>query len=389
MAKEYKLPFKVGQLAEAQSFENGFRGAWFRCKIQKISCRRGHWNALLEYFDYPDEKHTWTKLYQYPPYNVGKSKDKRQLMLRPQYPSVKLKNEVSDVSSISEATVVADGNWQVGDLVDWWANGCYWSGHLTKLFGNGEAELALTPPPVGEGAMYEVSFKDLRPSLDWSPNFGWIVPTSQDGDSVRRCAQLIQPVNQVLGRFPVLEIHSMGEGRKDSQATAGSSTSPSFSPHSSANLSPASDEKGDFKTSELAEHRIVDPQKEATNTSKKVRRSYISSCSHTGDESAEKSSLLDKGSNSSCIGVDSEKTTGPTEKVNYSSCPLKKFRTSDGVQLHSMGSDSTEAAILDLEELANKIKWLKGLLEFGGPVSNAAARPSWKFVERHTSSVNK
>lgn len=87
---------------------------------------------------------TWTQLYQYHPYNVGKSKEKKQLMLRPQYPLVKLKNEVSDVSSISLATVVADGNWQAGDLVDWRANGCYWSGHLTKLLGNSKAEVIIS-----------------------------------------------------------------------------------------------------------------------------------------------------------------------------------------------------------------------------------------------------
>lgn len=34
MLKEVQLPFKVGQSAEAQSFENGFRGAWFRCKVR-------------------------------------------------------------------------------------------------------------------------------------------------------------------------------------------------------------------------------------------------------------------------------------------------------------------------------------------------------------------
>ncbi|KAK4733071.1 hypothetical protein R3W88_007332 [Solanum pinnatisectum] len=374
MGKEDQLPFKVGQSAEAQSFENGFRGAWFRCKIQKINCRKGHWNALLEYFDYPDEKLTWTKLYQNPPYNVGKLKEKTQLMLRPQYPSVKLKNEVSNVSSISEATVVVDGNWQAGDLVDWWANGCYWSGHLTKLLGNNEAELALTPPPVGEGALYEVSFKDLRRSLEWSPDFGWTLPTSQVG--VRRCAQLIQPVNQAL--------HFTSEGR------TGYSSDISFSTHSSANLSPASDEKRDFKTTELAERPpIIDlPKEAAVNTSKKVRRSDICSSSHTGDESTKESILSDKGSGS-CTGVDLAKTAaGPTENFSYSSCPLKKFRTSDGVQLHSTGSDRTEAAILDLEELVNKIKWLKGLLELGKPMSNVA-RPSWKFVEHHASFGNK
>ncbi|XP_010317403.2 uncharacterized protein [Solanum lycopersicum] len=329
MGKEDQLPFKVGQSAEAQSFENGFRGAWFRCKIQKISCRKGHWNALLEYFDYPDEKLTWTKLYQNPPYNVGKVKEKTQLMLRPQYPLVKVKTEVSNFSSTSETTVVVDGNWQAGDLVDWWANGCYWSGHLTKLLGNNEAE-----------------------------------------DGVRRCAQLVQPVNRAL--------HSMSTGR------TGYSSDLSFSIHSTANLSPASDD------TDLAERPlIIDlPKEAAVNTLKKVRQSDICSSSHTGDESTKESFFSDKGSGS-CTGVDLAKTTaGPTENFSYSSCPLKKFRTSDGVQLHSTGSDTTEAAILDLEELVNKIKWLKGLLELGKPMSNVAI-PSWKFVEHHASFGNK
>ncbi|CAN4116552.1 unnamed protein product [Withania somnifera] len=296
MLKEYQLPFKVGQSSEAQSFKNGFRGAWFRCKIQKISCRRGHWNALCQFN--------------------------------------------------SEAIVVADGNWQAGDLVDWWANGCYWSGKLPKIFGSSEAELALTPPPVGEGAIYEVSSKDLHPSLDWSPNFGWAVPTSQDGDSVRRrCAQLFQPVNQAFGRFPALEIQSISEASRDSPARTGSSSDLSFSTHSSANLSPVPYKKRDSKTTEWSD---------------------ISSGSHTGDESTKESCLSDK-SSSSCIG---------------------KFRTSDGIRLHSMGSDSTEAAILELEELIDKIKWLRGLLELGKPVPNAAM-PSWKFVEHHISSGKK
>lgn len=76
-----------------------------------------------------------------PPYNIGKLKDKKQLMLRPQYPPVKLKNEVSGVSSISDAMIVVDGNWKAGDMVDWWANGCYWSGQLIKLLGNSKAEV--------------------------------------------------------------------------------------------------------------------------------------------------------------------------------------------------------------------------------------------------------
>ncbi|KAL0348962.1 UNVERIFIED_CONTAM: hypothetical protein Sangu_1124000 [Sesamum angustifolium] len=87
MENVIKLHFKVGELAEARSFQSGYRGAWFRCKIE------------------------------------------------------------------------------------------------------------LHPPPLGEGSSYEIHLKDIRPSLDWSPQCGWTVP-NQEGDTGRACAQLIKPVNQ-------------------------------------------------------------------------------------------------------------------------------------------------------------------------------------------------
>lgn len=34
MDQRYQLPFEAGQSAEARSFEVGYRGAWFRCKVQ-------------------------------------------------------------------------------------------------------------------------------------------------------------------------------------------------------------------------------------------------------------------------------------------------------------------------------------------------------------------
>nr|XP_009775788.1 PREDICTED: uncharacterized protein LOC104225642 [Nicotiana sylvestris] len=246
MDQRYQLPFEAGQSAEARSFEVGYRGAWFRCKIKEISRRGGHWKALLEYFDYPDESMfsgmfwlscffgrlnskcqcskkmctdnhlmpsmysevdmknmqpqrtelTWTELYQVPPYQSGKSKEIRQLILRPEYPPTHLKSKVSDVTSTSDVTIVTDGTWKAGDLVDWWTADCYWFGKLTKLLGNGKAEIELVPPPLGEGATYEVFVKDLRPSLDWSPEFVWAVPASQDGENRRGCARLLKPVSQ-------------------------------------------------------------------------------------------------------------------------------------------------------------------------------------------------
>lgn len=76
-----------------------------------------------------------------PPYQSGKSKEIRQLILRPEYPPTHLKSKVSDVTSTSDVTIVTDGTWKAGDLVDWWTADCYWFGKLTKLLGNGKAEV--------------------------------------------------------------------------------------------------------------------------------------------------------------------------------------------------------------------------------------------------------
>lgn len=46
-----------------------------------------------------------------------------------------------DINSIQEVIVVITGNWSVGDPVDWLTDDCYWSGKLTKLLGDGKAEV--------------------------------------------------------------------------------------------------------------------------------------------------------------------------------------------------------------------------------------------------------
>ena len=67
----------------------------------------------------------------------------------------------------------------------------------------------------------------------------------------------------------------------------------------------------------------------------------------------------------------------------YSGSP-KKMRIGGTISLNSMSSDTLEAAVMDLEELANRVKWLKGILESGVPFSNGV-RPAWKFVEHRGS----
>ncbi|XP_073048864.1 uncharacterized protein [Primulina eburnea] len=189
------LPFKIGDLAEARTFEHGYRGAWFRCKIIEISTREGNAGHISEYYDFPDEKLEWTEFYQTNPYRVGRTRERKELMLRPPYPPFYSKSQMPLVSEISEVTVIVDEAWKVGDLVDWWTTDCYWSGRIEALLGDCKATLKLRRPPHGEGKTYEVLYKDLRPSLDWSPQRGWTVPT-QGGKHGRVCARIIEPLNQ-------------------------------------------------------------------------------------------------------------------------------------------------------------------------------------------------
>ncbi|KZV17835.1 hypothetical protein F511_01644 [Dorcoceras hygrometricum] len=144
MNQKINLPFKIGDLAEAKSFEEGYRGAWFRCKIREISTREGNVGHVSEYYDFPEEKLEWTQLYQMTPYNVGRTRESKiELMLRPPYPPIYRRSEMPRVSEISEVTVIVDDKWKVGDLVDWWTTDCYWSGRIMGLFGNRKATVII------------------------------------------------------------------------------------------------------------------------------------------------------------------------------------------------------------------------------------------------------
>ncbi|CAK9143561.1 unnamed protein product [Ilex paraguariensis] len=381
MDKHEVLPFKVGQLAEARSFLSGYRSAWFRCKIKEITRIRGRIVHALEYFDFPDEKVKLTRLYQVPPLYGKKSKGiKRWLMVRPCYPPVYHKSQMPHVREISEVAVIVDGVWKVGDLVDWWTDGCYWSGTITQILANGRIQIELPHPPLGEGASYEVSCNDLRPSLDWSPDIGWTVPSSMDGENIRCCARLIQPKNPAAGAFP--EIHAMEEGRKYSEDTAGSSFNVSISSHRSDNSLPAPDKSKRSRTGELLEQPLSTVPKETMLITETNMEAGM------GDNGAGKTSCSDSVSSSHGRDASAEVTGQNVGEDLHCPSGSKKSRDTEGVLSNSMCSDTLEAAILDLEELANKVKWLKGILQFGVPLSTTA-RPSWKFVEQRPSSVPK
>ncbi|KAI8561045.1 hypothetical protein RHMOL_Rhmol04G0305600 [Rhododendron molle] len=363
------LPLKVGEVAESRCFQTGFRGAWFRCKIKEICWRKGHIVFALEYFDFPDEKIGCTRIYQVPPVIKMSKEKKRQLMVRPRYPPICHESQLLCAEAISEETVVINGAWKVGDLVDWWNAGAQWSGRVAQILSNDRVQIELPPPPVGEGSCYEVSCIDLRPSLDWSPDYGWSVPTSKEGEDVI-CARIIKPENQgknssslyicslkfedihAATGLPKLEIDAMDEGIKDVQATHVSSSDASFSSQISSNSLPQTYSSADENTG----LGIGDSTIGKTSSSASFSTSYVR------DTSTENAALPAEEDQSYCIG------------------PSMKMRTSDNISLNAVNADTLEASIIDLEELVNKVKWLKGILELGAPLSNAG-RPPWKFME--------
>lgn len=187
------LPFEVGRTIEARSFELGFRGAWFRCKITKIFNKGRALFYDLEYLDFTEEGIHTTKVFQ-----KRLAENENILMVRPIRPRQSHENEegCGGEEEEEEEVVVVHGLWKVGDLVDWWKDDCYWSGTVLEVREEVETvKIELVPEPYGEGKSYDAMFKDLVPSLEWSLEDGWIVPFSKVGEK-RQCAKLMKLPNE-------------------------------------------------------------------------------------------------------------------------------------------------------------------------------------------------
>ncbi|KAL1559575.1 hypothetical protein AAHA92_09904 [Salvia divinorum] len=366
METKVNLPFKVGQLAEVRSFEEGYRGAWFRCKIQKICKKKGKLGHTLEYIDFSEEKLDWTMLYQVPSHYNGNIKGYYgELMVRPPYPPLYNAKEMPHVSEITEVTVIVGDSWRVGNLVDWWSSDCYWSGNITQLLGDDEAQIELTPPPLGEGSSYKVLFKDLRPSLDWSPELGWTVPTQ--GCDI--CFRVVKPVNQVIDRgIRVDDLHNAGQETEAGHRSASSLLS---SPVSSNSAVPNA-----AKRRTTTKKRTCSPGKTICEKQKQKKESPRQGAD---DSSTRKTGqvVADSGQKRAELAVE---IAAKEQNLDY--CQGKR-RASGRHVLHSKCSDhvGVEAAIFDLEEYVNKVKWFRKLMQYGTS-SAGAPMPHWEFVEQ-------
>ncbi|GJX42210.1 agenet domain-containing protein [Tanacetum coccineum] len=347
------LNFKVGQTCELKSFITGFRGAWFRFKIIDILLKQN--KIKLEYLDYDDGIQT-EKIYEVPPYSRKSNPSNKQLMIRPCYPLMYHKNTMPSV--ISEVCIVTNGSWKVEDLVDSFGNGCFWSGRVTKVLSEdkvqgyclGSAQSHSTPlvmgllqlhieyplPPAGEGKVdetYEAFCKDLRPSLVWSQEEGWILPTV-DGRTAGD-AQLIFPSQQGTDseREESNDAEQVGDSPLDAYGT------------------------GTSNDTRISLDSLVEGETEMQSS----EAMDVAVCKDVKMDDLESIDSI------SIIGVqESNAAAAAFEKgIDYI------------VDLNIMHEETLEAPILDLEELANKVRWLKRILHSHQPPSYDTT--PWKF----------
>lgn len=175
----------------------------------------------------------------------------------------------------------------------------------------------------------------------------------------------------------------MDEVSNDVENKAGSPVNASLSSNISANSIPASDKSDPRKTGNMWEPLSITVPKAVTETPE-------GNGLDMRDSSIGKPSLSDSVSSSHMEKYASAETAVHTagEDLYNSAGSMKKLKTGGSIPLNIMFSDSLHAAILDLEELANKVQWLKDILEFGIPLSNDV-KPPWKFVDHRASSTPK
>ncbi|XP_022764343.1 uncharacterized protein LOC111309594 [Durio zibethinus] len=375
--------------------------------------------------------------------NIGNSKDgKRTLMVRPCFPPVYRENQMPDVNTISEVIVIINDVWKVGDLVDWWIDNCFWSGRITEKLGDEKVKIELPPPPVGEGSSYEVLCKDLRPSLDWSVSEGWKLllpkvaalhsfsslaflsdlilvfsrlsisfefvqhPISIDARRHNNlislefkkqffgakyvlssvdifypimskenkyhlcCARIVKSLNR--GGSPNLIDHTFSVRDKDAQPTAGASVEHEGSLSSHISSGPL---HLPYKRLQLAKKSLNEKQ---TKTKEKIIGLTVV------DHVPRKTSCSDSVSSSPIQDTSTQMPGMAIQSDKYDDNGLKKMKIDERICLNSTSSDTIEAAILDLEELICRVKWLKHILEFGTPLSDSM-KSSWKFIEHRAS----
>lgn len=180
----------------------------------------------------------------------------------------------------------------------------------------------------------------------------------------------------VAERSPSPLVHSAAEERVLVQGIAAASQSP-FVSRASPNSSQPPNNLEEIKKRPLA-----------VTTEKEIHTLGADMDSIANGISIGKVSCSDNGSNLQVKSASNE-IGGPTGRKDKfdDGGSSKKTRIDGNIPLNLMCSDTIEAAIVDLEELVNRVKWMKGILQTEMPLSNV--RPPWKFLEHRAPSAPK
>ena len=142
-------------------YENGFYLVWFKlcfpsffheefisspdCPITIYYCSGllRILNTLTCYmqFCFPTDKE-WIRVFQK---NTTCSEEQStdQIMLRPSFPHWYMKGQVPEQFPDNDVIAIVSESWKVGHMIDWLAEGCYWSGKITKLLNEDMVEVCI------------------------------------------------------------------------------------------------------------------------------------------------------------------------------------------------------------------------------------------------------
>ncbi|XP_009418052.2 uncharacterized protein LOC103998333 isoform X1 [Musa acuminata AAA Group] len=316
-------------------------------QIKSMSFRKRQIGYFLEFFDYPDEKTRWTKLYQKPLQQPDQALEegKLELMVRPPFPPFFRKSQPPKFCPTSDVIAITNDSWKVGDLVDWWYDSCYWSGRVSELLKDDHIKIDLPKPPIGEGNFYIAHCKDLRPSLDWTPENGWMLPVQKEHGNFDSCAILIHRNSyETIKTRMSMPCDSSLEGKPNCSYTA--------------------TEELSNTSSVPTEASYTDDQASATDSVRKIHISGSDRVISTKDD----------------VGIGRKQ---PSARDHLNSLGKIWIDETNHTASLKHPPDSIESSIIQLEVLAQKIKWLKGLQKFRFQWSSAT-KSSWKFVENNT-----
>eukprot|EP00250_Pteridium_aquilinum_P003455 c13768_g1_i1 orf=128-1489(+) len=410
------FPFSTGQRVESKSNIKGFRGAWFRSEIKYVQVRRGEIWCAMHYTDFPDEKMNFTKAYQQDP----SGKKKRVLMVRPSFPLICMGVDDSVISAATGSVVVVNGGWWAGDLVDWFTDGCFWAAKITAVLSKDLVQVELPSAPIGEGGSYEAAVKDIRPSLDWSAEQLWTVPSVKSRPHNPKALALDEPSSSLTNPVKDLEIpdkeHIFIAKQEPARTAFGQGFDSTFFGHEEAQMKRKRTVLGDtFGTG-----RYSNFTNSFSMHSKRLDKGQLKSSSTdlAGKQDVEASPCPNQGQANQLPNV---KTDGCKESVpqinaveidgkliseqrmlgtggastivndNGEAMFFEEFITSlgDGKCLH-VNDERIGSSIVALEELVSRVAWLKGVMQLGlKGWCHERKKKRWVFCDREVPPMGK